>query len=115
MPPQFSASLIHECREAFWPMLLDYLKVHQEEPNRGPQRHFLPMPFHYPCFTPDFFFDASIMKIVQTTMDKRIVADQWGCDLPLLGSDYQTAHVDYQRPLFAEAPDLLLPPYMLVM
>jgi ectoine hydroxylase-related dioxygenase (phytanoyl-CoA dioxygenase family) len=43
-----------------------------------------------------------------------VVADQWGCDVPLRGSDYQGIHVDYQRPLFAEAPDLSLPAYMLV-
>ncbi len=47
-------------------------------------------------------------------MDERIVADQWGCDVPLRGSEYQGAHVDYQRPLFPEAPDLALPIYFLV-
>jgi ectoine hydroxylase-related dioxygenase (phytanoyl-CoA dioxygenase family) len=35
-----------------------------------------------------------------------------GCDVPLRGSDYQDIHVDYQRPLFSEAPDLALPVYM---
>ena len=44
----------------------------------------------------------------------RIVADQWGCDVPIRGSKYQEFHVDYQRPLFEEVPDLALPPYMLV-
>jgi ectoine hydroxylase-related dioxygenase (phytanoyl-CoA dioxygenase family) len=34
--------------------------------------------------------------------------------VPILGSDYQQFHADYQRPLFEEAPDLSLPPYMLV-
>ena len=43
-----------------------------------------------------------------------MVADQWGCEVPLRGSEYQRAHVDYQRPLFEEAPDLSLPPYMLI-
>ena len=47
-------------------------------------------------------------------MDDRIVADQWGCDVPVLGSEYQAWHVDYQRPLFPEEPDLLLPPYAVV-
>jgi len=31
-----------------------------------------------------------------------------------MGSQNQGVHIDYQRPLFAEFPDLLLPPYMLV-
>jgi ectoine hydroxylase-related dioxygenase (phytanoyl-CoA dioxygenase family) len=47
-------------------------------------------------------------------MDDRVVADQWGCDVPVQGSKHQQYHVDYQRPLFPEAPDRLLPTYMLV-
>src|SRR5258708_25118582 len=47
-------------------------------------------------------------------MDGRVVADQWGCDSPLRGSIHQEFHADYQRPLFAEAPDMRLPAYMLV-
>lgn len=47
-------------------------------------------------------------------MDDRVVADQWGCDVPLFGSDYQRVHVDYARPLFGEASDLVLPPFVLV-
>ena len=72
------------------------------------------MPFEPPCFAPEFFFDAGILSIVRTVMDDRAVADQWGCDVPLPGSTYQEAHVDYQRPLFPEAPGLLLPTYMLI-
>jgi ectoine hydroxylase-related dioxygenase (phytanoyl-CoA dioxygenase family) len=47
-------------------------------------------------------------------MGQRVVADQWGCDVPLPGSEYQQLHVDYQRPLFEEVADLSLPPYILV-
>ncbi len=72
------------------------------------------MPFDPPCFAPQFFFDPDVLSIVRTLMDDRIVADQWGCDVPLLGSEYQAWHVDYQRPLFPEAPDLPLPTYMVV-
>lgn len=72
------------------------------------------MPFEPPCFAPEFFFDPDILSIVQGVMDERIVADQWSCDVPLKGSEYQPVHVDYQRPLFAEAPDLLLPAHILV-
>jgi hypothetical protein len=106
--------LIDACKEAFWPVLLIYLENHQHEPNRGPYRHFLPMPFKPPCFAHEFFFDAEILDIVRDAMGPQIVADQWGCDVPLLGSDYQNFHVDYRRPLFEEAPELALPPYVLV-
>jgi hypothetical protein len=106
--------VIEACREAFWPVLLAYLVNHEHQPNRGPHRHFLPMPFDPPCFAPEFFFDEEVLSIVRGAMDRRVVADQWGCDVPLRGSEYQGVHVDYQRPLFEEAADLSLPPYMLV-
>jgi hypothetical protein len=110
----FASRLIDACRDAFWPLLLAYLKIHGNEPNRGPHRHFLPMPFEPPCFTPDFFFDNEVLNVVRGVMDDRVVADQWGCDVPVPDSDYQGIHVDYQRPLFGEAPDLSLPVYVLV-
>jgi len=111
----FARALIDACRSAFWPVLLAYLNIHGHEPNRGPHRHFLPMPFKPQCFAPDFFFDNAVLSIVRGVMDDRVVADQWGCDAPLRGSDYQSVHVDYQRPLFGEAPDLSLPAHMLVL
>jgi hypothetical protein len=110
----FARPLIDACREAFWPILLAYLEAHASEPNRGPHRHFLAMPFEPPCFVPEFFFDPEVLSIVRGLMDERVVADQWGCDVPLRGSVLQDAHIDYQRPLFAEVPDLALPPYILV-
>lgn len=76
---------IENCREAFWPLLLDYLEKNRDKPNRGEHRHFLPMPFAPPCFAPEFFFDAGILEIARGVMGKRIVADQWGCDTPVLG------------------------------
>ncbi len=106
--------LIHSCRDAFWPILTEYLGIYHAQPNRGPNRHFLPMPFDKPCFRPEFFFDAEIMNVVRGLMDDRVVADQWGCDVPLRGSEYQEFHADYQRPLFPELPDLQLPTYMAV-
>ena len=109
----FPKALLDECREAFWPTLQSYLEDNHETSNRGPCRHFLPMPFMPPCYAPEFFFDTDVLRIVRGAMDDRVVADQWGCDVPLKGSDYQRFHADYQRPLFAEAPDMQLPAYML--
>jgi hypothetical protein len=110
----FPPTPVDRCRNAFWPVLSAYLATHAGEPNRGPHRHFLPMPFDPPCFAPEFFFDTGVLSIVHGLMGARIVADQWGCDVPLRGSVYQEAHVDYRHPLFEEAPDLSLPFYVLV-
>lgn len=111
----FARSLVGDCRDAFWPVLSDYLARNHDQPNRGPHRHFLAMPFEPPCFSPEFFFDAQVLSIVRGVMDERVVADQWGCDVPVRGSEYQKVHADFQRPLFGEVPDLLLPAYMLVL
>lgn len=108
----FDSQLIEACRKAFWPRLTAYLKT--AEPNRGPHRHFLAMPFEPPCFSSKFFFDPHVLGIVRGLMDDRIVADQWGSDMPLRGSEYQNPHVDYQRALFPETPDGLFPPYAIV-
>lgn len=105
--------LVTACRDAFWPRLLAYLQSGHAS-NRGPHRHFLPMPFDRPCFAAELFFDAEVLRIVRGLMDNRIVADQWGCDVPVRGSEYQAVHVDYRRPLFPEVPDLLLPAYAVV-
>lgn len=109
----FSRALIEACRDAFWPVLQDYLACHADEPNRGPHRHCLPMPFEPPAFAPEFFFDAEVLGIVRGLMGNRMVADQWHCDVPLEGSIHQAVHVDYRHPLFSETPDLPLPAYML--
>jgi ectoine hydroxylase-related dioxygenase (phytanoyl-CoA dioxygenase family) len=111
----FAVSLVDNCRFAFLPVLQKYLENNGHLPNRGTNRHFLPMPFEQPCFAPEFFFDDKILSIVKSILGDRIAADQWGCDVPLSGADYQTVHLDYQRPLFYEFPDLQLPAYMLVM
>ena len=110
----FARHAIDACREAFWPTLGQYVNRHTDAPNRGPKRHFLPMSFEPPCFAPEFFFDAEILEIVRRQMDDKVVADQWGCDVPLRGSINQELHVDYRRPLFPEAPDLPLPAYILM-
>jgi ectoine hydroxylase-related dioxygenase (phytanoyl-CoA dioxygenase family) len=72
------------------------------------------MPFEPPCFAPELFFDPDVLRIVRSLMDERIVADQWGCDVPLHGSEYQAPHADYRRPLFPERPDFELPAYAIV-
>ncbi len=60
----FPSRLVDACRDAFWPRLLAYLGSGQA-PKRGPQRHFLSMPFEPPCFTPPFFFDPDVLAIVR--------------------------------------------------
>jgi len=107
------STVVETCRAAFWSQLLTYLAA-DPAPNRGPGRHYVAMPFEVPCFAPEFFFNPVVLDVGRRLMDDRIVADQWGCDVPVRGSGYQNAHADYQRPLFPERPDLLLPSFAIV-
>ena len=109
-----STVLIDNCRSSFLPYFQKYMQDHGHLPNRGVNRHFLPMPFEPPCFVPDFFFDTEILAIIKNIMGDRVAADQWGCDVPVMGSVYQAAHIDYKRPLFQELHHLVLPTYMMV-
>ena len=105
--------LIEDCGKTFRPILRNYLEEHELAPNRGANRHYVPMPFAGACFAAEFFFDPEILEVVRGVMGARVVADQWGCDVALRGSEYQRFHADFQRPLFEETPDLSLPPYIL--
>jgi hypothetical protein len=109
----FDPRSVEACRNAFWPRLIAYLSSGQSS-NRGPYRYYLAMPFEPPCFSPQFYFDPDVLAIVRGLMDDRIAADQWGCDVPIRGSQYQNAHVDYQRPLFPELPSAVLPAHAIV-
>ena len=108
----FEPQAVEACRQALWPTLLHHIQTQQS--NRGPHRHFLPMPFTPSCFNPSFFFDPTILSIIHAVLGERIAIDQWSVDTPVLGSEHQQLHVDYARPLFPEQPTLQLPAYMLV-
>jgi len=105
---------IDRLREGFWQTLTDYLGKNAQFSNRGPNRHFMAMPFNPSTFSADFFFNPTILEMIKSVLGERMVIDQWGCDTAVLGSEYQQLHIDYQRPLFPEFPNLLLPPYMLI-
>lgn len=107
----FSHDAVLSCRDAVWPLVLT--RAAKGSSNRGPSRFYFPMPFDGPAFQPVFFFDPAILAIVRGAMGERVVADQWGCDVPVRGSTYQALHVDFARPLFEEAPEQVFPPYFL--
>ena len=109
----FPPRLVEACREAFWTRLLAYLDG-GPGPNRGTQRHYLPMPFESPASRPSSSSILPCWPSCVVSWKTGSWPTEWGCGVPLPGSEYQEAHVDYQRPLFPEAPTLPLPPFALV-
>ena len=49
---QFPKPAIEAGNQAFAPILLDYVAEHADNPNRGPARHYIPLPFEPRCITP---------------------------------------------------------------
>ena len=49
---QFPRSAIEDCNEAFALILRDYVVEHADNPNRGPARHYIALPFERRCIIP---------------------------------------------------------------
>ena len=98
--------------EAFNPIADDYLAEHADEPNRGPFRHFIPLPFTAPLYSPVFFNDDLILEILSGILGKDLLLDQFASDTPYKGSVHQDVHSDLGT-LFSEEPDLVHPPALL--
>ena len=108
----FPAVALDACLEAFTPQLLAYEKKHRGNPNRGPFRHYITLPFEPPFYNPTFFFDSCILDILRSILGTDIRIDQYASDTPFNNSVYQDIHADL-APLFPDQPTLIVPPALL--
>ncbi len=108
----FPLDVVEACRVAFEPIAEAYLEENADNPNRGPHRHFIPLPFRPPFYHPAIFNDDTIHAIAEGILGEQMVVDHYATDTPFKGSSYQEVHADLQ-PLFPEQPDLVLPPELL--
>ncbi len=86
-----SGDQVDRLRAGFWQTLIDYIEENAQFSNRGPNRHFMAMPFDLSTFTPDFFFNPTILEMIKLVLGERIVIDQWGCDTAVSGSESKTS------------------------
>lgn len=100
--------------DAFTPTLLEYEQANRNKPNRGPNRHYISLPFEPPYFDTRFFFDDTALSIIREILNDEIRIDQYASDTPFLGSEYQDIHSDIQ-PLFPEEPEYVHPPQILAL
>lgn len=103
---------VTDCFDAFLPTLLEFVEANRENPNRGPERHYITLPFKPPLYNQKFFFDETVLAIVKAVLGEKVLIDQFASDTPLQGSDYQKVHADVPL-LFPEQPDLFHPPLIL--
>ena len=108
----FPVDAVEACRQAFNPIADAYLAEHADNPNRGPHRHYIPLPFRPPLYNPAFFNDDTILAIASGILGEDLVLNNFASDTPFIGSVHQDIHTDLPL-LYPEQPDLILPPHFL--
>jgi ectoine hydroxylase-related dioxygenase (phytanoyl-CoA dioxygenase family) len=94
--------LIDRWNEAFQPLLLRAIEQEADNPNRGPSRYYVTLPFQDLWADPQVIDNDAIMAVVEDLVGADGVMCQLASDTPLLGSDHQDLHRDTQL-LFPES------------
>jgi hypothetical protein len=81
-------------RRAFEPLLQHHMRKESDNPNRGPQRFYVTLPFVAPFADPQIYEDPDILAIVERVGGPQPVLCQLATDTPVKGSDYQEWHAD---------------------
>jgi hypothetical protein len=81
-------------REAFQPLLEAGIARERDNPNRGPERYYVTLPFAAPFADPAVYEDPDILAIVERVAGPEPQLCQLATDTPLKGSDYQEWHAD---------------------
>ena len=96
---------------AFQPLLLRSIAREKDDPNRGPSRYYVTLPFDGLWADPEVIDNDAVMAVVEELVGRDGVLCQLASDTPLKGSDYQDLHRDTQL-LFPETGEET-PPYQL--
>src|SRR5262245_26943646 len=92
--------VIERCRVAFAPLLESFAAEIAKRPNRGPNRHYIPLPLREPFSDSRLLFDETILAIAEKLVGRDMKLAQYATDTPLKGSEHQPVHCDL-APLFA--------------
>ena len=103
LPGHLPRALMAACNEAFAPILAAHMDEIDNEPNRGPRRHYIALPMVPPFYDPRIFADATIVAIVERLLGEDMAMAQYATDTPLSHSVYQAVHADVGD-LFPEEP-----------
>lgn len=103
--------LIDAWNQAFQPLLMNAIKREGDDPNRGPGRYYVTLPFTGLWADPQIVDNDVVISVVEELVGDDGVMCQLATDTPLLGSDHQELHRDTQL-LFPES-GAETPPYQL--
>jgi len=107
----FPVATIDAWNAAFQPLLKAGMEADKDDPNRGPGRFYVTLPFHGLWADPQIIDNDAIMAVVADLVGADGVMCQLATDTPVEGSDYQVLHRDTQL-LFPETGEES-PPYQL--
>ena len=110
----FPVEAVEAFHGAFGPIADEYLSENAEQPNRGPNRHYIALPLRPPLYHPSFFDNDDVHAIVTEILGEGAYIDQFASDTPFKDSVHQEIHSDLGL-LFDEEPDLSHPPALLAM
>ena len=86
----FPQPLMQACNRAFASILENHLETHvNDAPNRGPNRHYIPLPLTPPFYDPHIFADDTIAAIVTQILGDEPAIAQYASDTPLEHSVHQ--------------------------
>ena len=105
------AEKIDAWNAAFQPLLQASIQREKDDPNRGPGRYYVTLPFQGLWADPEIVDNDEIMAVVSELVGADGVMCQLATDTPVRGSDYQELHRDTQL-LFPETGHES-PPYQL--
>ena len=106
-----SVETIDAWNAAFQPLLREAIALEGDDPNRGPNRYYVTLPFHGLWADPQIVDNDDIMAVVAELVGEDGVMCQLATDTPVRGSAYQDLHRDTQL-LFPET-GAESPPYQL--
>jgi ectoine hydroxylase-related dioxygenase (phytanoyl-CoA dioxygenase family) len=107
----FPVETIDAWNRAFQPLLQQAVAREKDDPNRGPDRYYVTLPFHDLWADPQIIDNDAVMAVVGELIGADGVLCQLASDTPLKGSGYQELHRDTQL-LFPET-GAETPPYQL--
>jgi hypothetical protein len=104
LPGHFDVELLRAWAREFEPLLAAGIERDIANPNRGPQRFYVTLPFRGVFADRSIYEDPDVLAIVERVAGPEPVMCQLATDTPLRGSDFQAWHADTPL-LFPETND----------
>jgi ectoine hydroxylase-related dioxygenase (phytanoyl-CoA dioxygenase family) len=104
--------IIDEWNKRFQPLLQKAIETEKDDPNRGPNRYYVTLPFDQFWANPAIIDNDAIMAVVTELVGADGTLCQLATDTPVMGSEYQELHRDTRESLFPEST-IDVPPYQL--